>query len=450
MDSGPMDQPNDFAIGRTSTSTSRALFIAEILAGCAAAVLVIAIVCCFCSRAARRRLQHSSMAGQDPFPLPNSGEMRETGRQTPDAAPAYSTTSPLGPLSPEVVDAISRVSADCRHSLVVSILSSAQSIHSPQIQIGSRQPSNISSIDIDSPRLLLESPSIRSTATSIRSFMTNERPSWDATRETSENGDLYGVHTSPWLSHHRTASNPPANLIEQIRQAPPSYDPAWRESLHIPPHRGRHHRSLRSTRDRSTPLIQLDQEYTYGPEATREGLAGAAVQPWPHRRTGSFNTPSHGMPAHMFASSHQRGSPGEPLRSSSRRSISWTGAIIRLGSAYNGSQNHHHHTNPPANRSHLSSSWLPQAADTSPSSSRRNSEDVTTVDLQQWQQDQEQHQLSLNNGSSDDLYPLPPEYVPPAEQRPTTTGTTQPLDDVSIQPITIESLQNEPTDPLHQ
>lgn len=375
--------------------------------------------------------------------------MRETGRQTPDAAPAYSTTSPLGPLSPEVVDAISRVSADCRHSLVVSILSSAQSIHSPQIQIGSRQPSNISSIDIDSPRLLLGSPSIRSTATSIRSSMTIERPSWDATREVSENGDLYGLHTSAWLSHHRTASNPPANLIEQIRQAPPSYDPAWRESLHIPPHRSRHHRPLRNTRERSTPLIQLNQEYTYGPEATREGLA-APVQPWPHRRTESFNTPSHGMPAHMFTSSHQRGPPGERLRSSSRRSISWTGAVIRLGSAYNGSHNHphhHHQTNPPTNRSHLSSSWLPQAADTTPSSSRRNSDDATTVDLQQWQQDQE-HQLSLNNDSTDDLYPLPPEYVPPAEQRP-TTDTTQLLDDVSIEPITIETLRHEPTDPLH-
>ncbi|KAF9149910.1 hypothetical protein BG015_008281 [Linnemannia schmuckeri] len=444
MDSALIDQPNDITIGRTSTS--KALFIAEILAGCAAAILVIAIVCCFCSRAARRRFQHGSIAEQDPFPLPNGGEMRETGRQTPDAAPAYSTTSPLGPLSPEVVDAISRVSADCRHSLVVSILSSAQSIHSPQIQIGSRQPSNISSIDIESPRLLLGSPSIRSTAASVRSSMTNERLSWDATREASENGDLHRVRTSPWLSHHRTASNPPANLIEQIRQAPPSYDPAWRESLHIPPHRGRHHRPLRNSRDRSTPLIQLDQEYTYGPEATREELI-VPVQAWPHRRTGSFNTPSHGMPAHMFTSTYQRGPPGEPLRSSSRRSISWTGAIIRLGSAYSGSH-HHHHTNPPTNRSHLSSSWLPQPADTPPSSSRRNSEDTTTVDLQQWQQDQD-HQLSLNNDSTDNLYPPPPEYVLPAEQRP-TTDTTQLLDDVSIEPITIESLQREPTDLLHQ
>lgn len=310
--------------------------------------------------------------------------------------------------------------------------------------------------------LLLGSPSIRSTATSIRSSMTNERPSWDVvTRETrGDNGDLlhlHGGHSSPWLSHHRTASNPPANLIEQIRQAPPSYDPAWRESLHIPPHRSRHHhRPLRNTRERSTPLIQLDQEYTYGPEATREGLT-APIQSWPHRRTGSFNTPNHGMPAHMFTPSNQRGLPGEPLRSSSRRSISWTGAIIRLGSAYSGS--HHHQTNPPANRSHLSSSWLPQAADTSPSSSRRNSEDTTTVDLQQWQQDQldqQQHQrLPLNNDSADELYPPPPEYVFPSEPEPesrTITDTTQLLGDIQLlqEPITLEPPQQEPTDPLHQ
>ncbi|KAK3843173.1 MAG: hypothetical protein J3R72DRAFT_120614 [Linnemannia gamsii] len=437
MDSAIIDQPNDIAIGHTTTS--KALFIAEILAGCAAATLAIAIVCCFCSRAARRRLQHGSITGQDPFPI-LTGEMRESGRQTPDAAPAYSSTSPLGPLSPEVVDAISRVSADCRHSLVVSILSSAQSIRSPHMQ--SRQPSNISSIDIEPPRLLLGSPSIRSTATSIRSSTATERPSWDSSREARDSGEFHGIHAGPWFPHHRASSNPPGNLIEQMRQSPPSYDPAWRESLHIPPHRGRH-RPLRNTRDRSTPLIQLDQEYTYGPEATRDGLYPDAtpVQAWPHRRTGSFNTP-HGMPAHMFTPSHQRGPPVEPLRTSSRRSISWTGAIIRLGSSYSGS---HHQTNPPANRSHLSSSWLPQPADTSPSSSRRNSSDTITVNLQHWQQDQ-QH-LPLND-SIDDLYPPPPEYALPAESSITEPSLS--LDDVQLQePITIESLQHDVTDSLN-
>ncbi|GJJ68542.1 hypothetical protein EMPS_00888 [Entomortierella parvispora] len=104
-------------------TSSRALFIAEILAGAAAALLVVAVICCLCSGAARKRTTQLERDGQGAT-LTYVDGILETGRQTPDVAPAYSTSSPLGPISPEVIDALSRVSIECRQSFVASILSS--------------------------------------------------------------------------------------------------------------------------------------------------------------------------------------------------------------------------------------------------------------------------------------------------------------------------------------
>lgn len=280
----------------------------------------IAIICCFCSSAARRRNIYGG-ATRSQFLLQTDQEMLENGRQTPEVAPAYTTSSPLGPLSPEVVDAISRVSAECRHSLVISILSSSSSLH----QQHQRNDSN--SIDAQ----------IRSGASSIigQQYDSDTQPGRLSVETPGYNiiisptGSVVGDTSNdslPREEHNTTNQARPlmslADLTILPNLPPPSYDPMWRTtSLNGSPYSGRRH--LR-------PVSNIQESQGHG----RNRLSLSAI---PDRRTEATRQ--------QHSQRHQNSSP-PPTRSplsrdlmqdinwassSSRRSISWTGTMIRLG-----------------------------------------------------------------------------------------------------------------------
>ncbi|KAG9322313.1 hypothetical protein KVV02_001605 [Mortierella alpina] len=306
MDTTPAQHPNDTVVHITATSNSRALFIAEVLAGCAAAILLMVIVCCFCSGAARRRSHRDQASVRDLFSLRRGSEVSETGRQTPDAAPAYSTTSPLGPLSPEVVEAISRASIDRRHSLVVSILSSSNSLQNQLgsatsgIQIGSGLPSMASTFIPDLP-LPIGALSVRSQSTSPRSSMTAERPSRDG-GDGGEEQHLTGSSSSPRSRPGRLSTGSPLPFMHHMQRDPPSYDPNWRSSLQLPTHHtyDHLHRSRHLSTSRIAPLVRLDPAPHSGDEADQgetderysvnQTLLNPSNNNNRHRRTGSVNT----------------------------------------------------------------------------------------------------------------------------------------------------------------
>ena len=215
-------------------------------------MLVFAFVCCFCSNAARRRSPLGPAAFQESFSMPNEEEIADPGLQTPDAVPAYSTTSPSGPLSPEMVDAISRTSIEFRQSLAISILSSSNSLQhrqgsaSMEIQVGTAQSSMVSSIDDFVP--------LHSLSDSPRSSMNSERPFED-----SDEADIYRFDTSPRSSQDsRSGSTHPAG------QAPPTYDPTWRTVLYTP-------RAPPSTRPLSYSITAKSQRSAVAALASRAG-----------------------------------------------------------------------------------------------------------------------------------------------------------------------------------
>lgn len=255
------------------------------------------------------------------FLLHTDQEMLE-GRQTPEVAPAYTTSSPLGPLSPEVVDAISRVSVECRHSVVISILSSSSSFHQQH------QRNDSDSIDAQ----------IRSGASSIigQHYDSDTHPG-----RTSVERPGYTIAISPTGSgigdsFSETISRGEPNTTNQARPLmslsdlamlpnlpPPSYDPTWRAtSLNGSPYSVRRH--LR-------PVNSISESQSHG----RNRLSLSAI---PDRRTEATRQ--------QHSQRHQNSSP-PPTRSPlsrdlmqdinwasspSRRSITWTGTVIRLSS----------------------------------------------------------------------------------------------------------------------
>ncbi|KAG0085680.1 hypothetical protein BGZ92_008799 [Podila epicladia] len=280
----------------------------------------IAIVCCFCSSAARRRNMYGG-ATRSQFLLHTDQEMLENGRQTPEVAPAYTTSSPLGPLSPEVVDAISRVSIECRHSLVISILSSGSSF--PQ----QHQRNDSDSIDTQ----------IRSGASSIIAQQHDPdaqpgRLSVDTPGHPiaiSPAGSVVGDSFSESISRGEPNTTNQARPLMSLSDLanlpnlpPPSYDPTWRAtSLNGSSYNARRH--LR-------PVSNIQESQSH----SRNRLSLSAM---PDRRTEAIRQ--------QHSQHHQNSSP-PPTRSplsrdlaqdvnwassSSRRSISWTGTMIRLG-----------------------------------------------------------------------------------------------------------------------
>ncbi|KAI9238715.1 hypothetical protein MVEG_05240 [Podila verticillata NRRL 6337] len=315
MDSATLESPNDISIG----TNSKALFIAEVLAGCAAVVMGIAIVCCFCSSAARRRSMYGDST-RSQFLLQTDQEMLE-GRQTPEVAPAYTTSSPVGPLSPEVVDAISRASVECRHSLVISILSSSSSFHQQH------QRNDSDSIDTQ----------IRSGASSIIGQQYDsdmhpgrtsvERPEYTIT--ISPAGSVIGDSFSETISRGELNTTNQARPLMSLSDLamlpslpPPLYDPTWRTtSLNGAPYSRRRH--LR-------PVNSISESQGHG----RNRLSLSAI---PDRRTEA--TRQQHIQRHQNSSPPPTRSPlsRDMMRdinwtsSPSRRSISWTGTMIRLG-----------------------------------------------------------------------------------------------------------------------
>ncbi|KAF9430117.1 hypothetical protein BGZ76_000963 [Entomortierella beljakovae] len=340
-----------------------ALYIAEVLAGCAACIVVVACICCFYSGAARRRFRQEQVNLVDSYPIRRRDDENSTGRRTPDAAPAYSATSPLGPLSPEMVDAISSASAEYRQSLVISLLSSNQTNvpDSPSIGVGAitAQHSSASSIDEYIPIHLLGSPP--------RSQMTN-----DWSYEDAGEPDANESNSSPMFSRE-LSSLPPRLTV----QTPPSYNTTCR---HVPTFPQRlftrsRNRSNQSCNDQPLRYHSRDNsqsvEMFQGPEigqwqnqTLRLGPNQGSAQRCPrnqsllsfgsHRHTGSLNTPMIQPDIHNYCSQvHPRGLVMNPGLTVARRPLSWTGSqptisFNRVRAASN---------DPPSQRSNTGSSW---------------------------------------------------------------------------------------------
>ncbi|KAF9401353.1 hypothetical protein BGX21_001948 [Mortierella sp. AD011] len=307
----------------------------------------------------------------DPFSVRIEEDMQSTGRQTPDAVPAYSATSPLGPLSPAIVDAISSASIEYRQSLAMSILSSAQSLSyhpdSPSIGVraGTAQSSIVSSIDEFAPIHLLGS--------SPRSSATNDRP-LEGTRET----DVTEASSSTGVSNDSNGL-----LARPIELNPPTYDPAWRSSLPLSQrlHTRDRIRSIQSYSDQTPPRLfvgreasqlpsqisRLMQDQEPGQHHNRNEHLHASTS---HRRTESFNS-SRGVQDRR-SPAHRRGLTMNTNLSTSRRTLSWTGNMIAFNPSRSRTSSRASHDFP-SQRTHLFSSWSPPFEITVPVNHGRDS-----------------------------------------------------------------------------
>ncbi|KAG0022011.1 hypothetical protein BGZ80_001240 [Entomortierella chlamydospora] len=319
----------------------------------------------------------------DPFSVRIEEDMQSTGRQTPDAAPAYSATSPLGPLSPAIVDAISSASIEYRQSLAMSILSSTQSLSyhpdSPSIGVraGTAQSSVVSSIDEFAPIHLLGS--------SPRSSVTSDWPLEDAGEtEVTEASSSTGV------------SNDPNGLLARpIEPNPPTYDPAWRSSLPLSQrlHTRDRIRSIQSYSDQTSPRLFVGREASQSLElhqGSRRGQLPGQISrlmqdqepgqhhnrnehlhaSTSHRRTESFNS-SRGVQGRR-PPAHRRGLTMNTNLSTSRRTLSWTGNMIAFNPSRSRTSSHASH-DLPSQRTHLFSSWSPPPETTVPVNHGRDS-----------------------------------------------------------------------------
>lgn len=271
-----------------------------------------AFVCCLCSGAFRKQARRASAAFQDPFAIrPGSW----SGRQTPDAVPAYSTTPPLGPLSPEVVDAISQTSVELRQSFAISILSSS-SCTSPRYGLGTTtlearggtpQASSISVSEDPVPPLLLS----------------------ESLQSSTNTGTEQGRHQ---LSHYQHDPRHPLTLPAGEQQAPPSYDPSWMAAVLEESQDHSQRRSRRANNNQLfAPLSRIAQESRFGLGSQR--ASSSRVQQLftmgSHRRTESLHAPQERMPIqHSLFHPRRLGARGEG--STSRRSQTWTGEPIVL------------------------------------------------------------------------------------------------------------------------
>ncbi|KAF9207233.1 hypothetical protein BGZ49_000902 [Haplosporangium sp. Z 27] len=334
------------------------LSIAEILAGCAAAILVIAFICCFCSRdAQRRRSRLNQVTIFNPLSVRSGHETNSTGRQTPDAVPVYTATSPLGPLSPEIVDAISRTSVEYRQTIAISILSLNQSFSHPTSPIGIRdgaaQSSVVSSIDEFAPVHLPDD--------SPRSSVMN-----DWSYEDTTDSDIIGSSSMP-----RFRLGPSVFPAHRIEPTPPSYDPTWRPALPLSQSlriRDRVH-CIQSCGDGRSPrllpgrevsqaldqvsgqgpipiqIYRLMQDHGPGQRYSRDQHLQSITS---HRRAESFNSFTSQLNILGYNSpSHIRGMTMTPDLSTSRRPLSWTGNTIAIDSNHSSTSSHTSHDPPP-------------------------------------------------------------------------------------------------------
>ncbi|KAI7820460.1 hypothetical protein BC939DRAFT_458041 [Gamsiella multidivaricata] len=300
MDPIATDQLDNNTLG----TGNQAVFIAKVLAITAASILLLAVICCIYSGAARRqaRLEHAALQGRSS--VGNENEAHEAGRRTPDAAPAYSTTSPLGPLSPEIVNAISSASVERRQSIVTSILSSSRSqryrldTSSMDLRVGTAQSSMISSIE--------EVPPIHSLGTSPRSSLNSDWPYEDIAGQ----GRVRGIDEPLWVT--RESHDIEADSIAHMHQAPPSYDPSWWTAWHA-----HHHHTIQN---RYRP--PLGQEAGQPLSRSQQLVLTAS-----HRRTESLSSPLGGNPLQLSLA-YRRGLLRRAAWPASGRSLSWTGEPI--------------------------------------------------------------------------------------------------------------------------
>ncbi|KAF9426900.1 hypothetical protein BGZ94_005821 [Podila epigama] len=335
------ESPNDLDIGHAPSS--KAMFIAEILAGCAAMIMAISIVCCFCSGAARRRARHGgSQQTRYLLSSPTNQEMLENGRQTPDfVAPAYTTSSPIGPLSPEVVDAISRVSIECRHSLVISILSSDSSFCQQQQQL---QQLQLNSGQRDSDSIMTQLQSGASSMVGQQNYQDSDAGRNGCATTLSPPGSVLGesIHETintmdttydPTIMGSPTQARPLISLSDLTalpNVPPPSYDPRWRTTSLTgsasPTSARRHLRPipLNATQNHSRNRLSLssipDRHSLDSPASARtrqqHQQQQQQQQQQPSMSSGHSTTRCWDPKVHWKPSG---------------RSISWTGAIIRFG-----------------------------------------------------------------------------------------------------------------------
>ncbi|KAI8597621.1 hypothetical protein EDD21DRAFT_384999 [Dissophora ornata] len=338
-------------------SYARAMFIAEVLAGCAAIILLVAFVCCICSSTARNRPQLDQGTLEDVYTAPDAEELDNSRRQLPDAAPAYSTMPPLGPLSPEVVDAISRVSVERRQSLAISLLSSSRSFHhrtdSSSIDIGdgATQSSVVSSF--------VNLPPLHSLNTSPRSSVNSERLAENPADELHHDSldRAPGSSQGPYII---TSTRP----IEQLQQVPPSYDPAWRTASHMTQEHSRQPRirSLQIFGNQSPFMTRHGQGHGTGQRHDRNQHLLVSL---PHRRTESLSGPS-AQRALRYPSTRPRGLTLYPQWSTSGRSQSWTGEAVSFGYARSRNSSWTSSSDLPTQRSQLSFAWSPPLAPLEP------------------------------------------------------------------------------------
>lgn len=268
-------------------------------------------------------------------------------------APAYSTSSPLGPISPEVVDALSRVSIECRQSFVASILSSTslqQQLASGGGGGGGGVGNNNSSSRIsmassfaennESPHLhhqqlhsfaavtgisATNSPRTSSVSSQYGEGVGgNHNQSNDPSGssgseagtgqeteegEVGEGGGGEGSAASlATLSSSALPSNSPSAtaLLQHLHQhlqqepPPPSYDPTWRTALVIPNHDPSYSRRLHWLRNQNSPRTGSGgggerplAGYRHSSESySRDGyLSPPYSHSNSHRRTGSISAP---------------------------------------------------------------------------------------------------------------------------------------------------------------
>lgn len=255
-------------------------------------------------------------ATRSQFLLHTDQEMLENGRQTPEVAPAYTTSSPLGPLSPEVVDAISRVSVECRHSVVISILSSGSSFH----QQHQRNDSDSIDTQIRSGASSTAGQQYDSDAQSGRLSVDTPGHTIAISPAGSAVGDSFSDSISRGEPNTTNQARPLMSLSDLAilpNLPPPSYDLTWRAtSLNGSSYSGRRHL-------RPVSSIQEPQGHS------RNRLSLSAIPDRQHRQRQQNSSPPHSR----SPLSRDLMQDVNWVSSSSRRSISWTGTMIRLGGA---------------------------------------------------------------------------------------------------------------------